>query len=405
MIKQAVLFVGDMGMRLGDITQGVKKSTSCQSGRPFLAHILWNLSRHGIRDIIIHSEKSDNTIQEIIGDGSAYDITVRYVEGIVALGSAGGLKNCLDKLDDTFMVLNGDSLFDINYLDLASFLNTQGEAMIALRRLGNTTQNDSVRLTYINSIEFDSQSEIIPDSINGGVYALTRRVVEEIPEDAFSLESDVFPSLLAQGRLKGRVYNGYFIAVVNPDKLAYAQADIAVWSKKKAVFFDRDGVLNEDSGYVHTPKEFRWLPGAIEAIKYTNDRGVLAILVTNQAGIGRGYYTEDDFAALTEWMQQELRAQGAHLDGVYYCPHHPEAGLGQYLRSCNCRKPNPGMILTAVKDWNIDIKNSLMVGDKDSDIDAAHNAGIKKTFLLKNQYMDSAAFMAFLRQGIDIFCS
>lgn len=146
---------------------------------------------------------------------------------------------------------------------------------------------------------------------------------------------------------------------------------------RPAVFFDRDGVINVDTGYVYLVKDFIWIDGAKEAIRYMNQKNFLVFIVTNQSGIARGYYKERHVNELHFWINKELRKIGAHIDGFYYCPHHPEAKIEQYRKMCNCRKPAAGLILKAFKEWPINTKKSILIGDKETDIEAANNAGIK----------------------------
>ncbi|PJK00101.1 D,D-heptose 1,7-bisphosphate phosphatase [Lysobacteraceae bacterium NML75-0749] len=146
----------------------------------------------------------------------------------------------------------------------------------------------------------------------------------------------------------------------------------AAATPRRALFLDRDGVINVDHGYVHRPEQTDWLPGIFERCRQAKNDGMLLIVVTNQAGIGRGYYSEQQFLEYTDWMHREFSRQGAPLLATYYCPHHPEAGIGEYLTTCQCRKPAPGMLQAAMHDWNIDPSLSLMMGDKDSDMQASH---------------------------------
>ena len=145
----------------------------------------------------------------------------------------------------------------------------------------------------------------------------------------------------------------------------------------KAIFFDRDGTLNVDVHYLHDPVDFVWIEGAIEAIRWANAHGYLVIVVTNQSGIARGYYDEDAVHHLHDWMNAELAAHGAHIDAFYYCPHHIEGKLPAYTKSCDCRKPAPGMILRAIREHDIDPAASWMFGDAASDIAAAEAAGVR----------------------------
>ena len=144
-----------------------------------------------------------------------------------------------------------------------------------------------------------------------------------------------------------------------------------------AVFFDRDGTLNVDTGYLHEKEKLQWMPGAREAVKYVNDMGYLAIVITNQSGVARGMFGEQAVNELHAYMNEELGKIGAHLDGFYYCPHHPEATVPEYRRDCDCRKPKSGLIDKACKDFAIDLEHSLMVGDSPRDVECGEGAGVR----------------------------
>ncbi len=148
-------------------------------------------------------------------------------------------------------------------------------------------------------------------------------------------------------------------------------------TKNKAVFFDRDGTLNVDIAYLHRPEDFIWIEGAKEAIKYVNDKGYLAILVTNQSGVARGYYPEEDIKAVYDWMNKELAKIGAHLDALFYCPHHPTGKIPAYTKICSCRKPDTGMVDEACLRFNIDRSKSYLVGDSERDLECAQKAGVQ----------------------------
>lgn len=145
----------------------------------------------------------------------------------------------------------------------------------------------------------------------------------------------------------------------------------------KAVFLDRDGTINVDTAYLYKPEDFVWIDGAKEAVKYARDMGYLAIIITNQSGVARGYFTEDDIKALHNFINDELQKINTKIDAFYYCPHHPEAIIEKYKLECNCRKPKSGMLLQAAKDYNIDLSSSFVFGDKERDILAGKNIGVK----------------------------
>jgi D-glycero-D-manno-heptose 1,7-bisphosphate phosphatase len=152
---------------------------------------------------------------------------------------------------------------------------------------------------------------------------------------------------------------------------------------KAAIFLDRDGVINQDTGYVSHSDDFVFINGVIDALKQLKDKGYLLVVVTNQSGIARGLFTEDDFMRLTEWMDWSLADRGVDLDGIYFCPHHPTEGSGPDTMVCDCRKPAPGMFLDAARELNIDMTASYMVGDKVSDLKAAEAAGVGHRILVR----------------------
>lgn len=152
----------------------------------------------------------------------------------------------------------------------------------------------------------------------------------------------------------------------------------------RALFLDRDGVINEDAGYVCRKEDFRFMDGIFELVAKAKANGYLVVVVTNQAGIGRGYYTEDDFNVLMDWVRARFQEKCGDLDAIYFCPDHPVHGIGVYRRNSNCRKPAPGMLHTAIREWDIDVDNSILIGDKMSDIQAGIAAGVGTNLLFRN---------------------
>ena len=155
-------------------------------------------------------------------------------------------------------------------------------------------------------------------------------------------------------------------------------------TQSKALFLDRDGVVNVDHGYVSKPEQFEFIEGVFEATKWFQQQGFLVVIVTNQSGIGRGYYDEKTFNELTQWMIDEFGKHGVNIADVQFCPHHPTNALPDYLLTCNCRKPEPGMLLASQKKLNIDMAKSIMVGDKGSDMKAARSANVQFKYLVES---------------------
>lgn len=162
---------------------------------------------------------------------------------------------------------------------------------------------------------------------------------------------------------------------------------------KRALFLDRDGVINVDQGYVHKSDAVEFVDGIFELVRMAKEAGFLVVLVTNQAGIARGYYSESDFHALMNWMKTCFVQQGSQLDAVYFCPHHPEHGIGEYRRECDCRKPAPGMLLQAQRELDIDMARSIFIGDKPSDMAAGLAAGIGTLLHLNDEANSESGLM------------
>lgn len=160
-------------------------------------------------------------------------------------------------------------------------------------------------------------------------------------------------------------------------------------NKKKALFLDRDGVINVNTGYLYQPEAVQWIPGIVDLMRAFQQQGYLLIIVTNQSGIGRGYYSEENFHSLTQWMRRYLHQQQVYIDDVFYCPHHPKKAIGQYLQQCDCRKPAPGMLISAIEKWNIANDQSALIGDSWSDIEAGIAAGLSRCYFFSQQLSDT----------------
>jgi D-glycero-D-manno-heptose 1,7-bisphosphate phosphatase len=216
-----------------------------------------------------------------------------------------------------------------------------------------------------------------PGLINGGVGVFAKQIVERIaPSAPVSIERDIYPRIAVDGGLFGRSYDAPFIDIGVPEDLARAERFVPQQLTRGAVIFDRDGVLNVDIEYAHRPDQIIWIDGAMKAIKAVNDAGLFAFVVTNQAGVAHGYYSESDVLSLHAWMNKELNGCGAHIDAFVYCPFHPEGTVDAYRRVSNSRKPAPGMLLDLFQRFRVDRQRSVLIGDRVTDIEAAAAAGV-----------------------------
>lgn len=329
--------------------------------------------------LLLAAFRSDAILRFATDTAARLGIAVEVAIEPERAGTGGALWHARDRLDPVFLLLNGDSWLDINVLDLAVRAASQPDcdAVLALRSLADASRSGTVTVAEERITRSSARPQHPgPGIVNGGVYIVRRRLVDVLAPSC-SLEADVLPRLAAEGRLGGHVYDGFFIDIGVPDSYEAAQTLVPERQRRPAAFLDRDGVLNDDLGYVGTPERFHWLPGAMAAVKRLNDEGFYVFVVTNQAGVARGFYTENDVRSLHAHMQAELRVTGAHVDDIRYCPHHPDGTVAGYAKACAWRKPGAGMIDDLLTQWPVEIADSFLVGDKDSDLEAGRRSGIE----------------------------
>jgi len=377
-IEQAVFLVGGLGSRLGGLTSGRAKPMLDVGGRPFLDYLLDEASRYGIKRALLLCGYRAGDLTPIYNGRAIRGMRVDTVVEASPAGTAGALALAADRLDEDFLLVNGDSLFDFNWLALCpapgevspSLVRMALAAGVAGTRYGRVVVEGGKVRTFTASGPSDRP-------INAGVYLMRKTILSRIGTAPCSLERDVLPGLAIEGLIDGCVVEGPFIDIGIPEDFERAQILVPSILRRPAAFLDRDGVLNEDTGYVHRIDQVRWVEGARETVRWLNDAGYFVFIVTNQAGVARGLYSEDHVNDLHDWMNLELRENGAHIDCVEYCPYHPEGTVERYRRVSDLRKPAPGMLKKLLAEWPVDASRSFLVGDRSTDLEAAAAAAIR----------------------------
>lgn len=381
MLKQAVILVGGRGTRLQALTAETPKPLLLVNGKPFVDYLIGQCARHGLRDILLLAGFQGRKIEEHYRTNPIGGVTVRVHVEPEPMGTAGSLRLVEDQLDDVFLLMNGDSLFDFNILAMLDKPAAEAAvAKIAVCRLPDAKRFGGVRVGHDGRVDAFIEKKATEPGVtltNAGVYLLRKEIIDLIDRAPCSIEYDVFPRLTAQRQLLAQEFAGYFIDIGVPESFTRAQTEVPSVGRRPAAFLDRDGVLNVDEGYSHRPEDLQWMPGARAAVRLLNDNGYYVFVVTNQAGVARGFYDETDVDRFHAQMSVELQAVGAHIDEFCYCPHHPAGVVPAYARACGRRKPQTGMLRDLVARWPVSIEGSLLIGDKDSDVECGRRFGVE----------------------------
>lgn len=390
-VRQALILVGGRGTRLGDAARDYPKPLVPIAGDVrFLDYLIEDIARHGIEEIVLLAGHLGEQVSERYQGKQIRNARMRVVIEPAPAGTGGALRYVAADLDETFLLTNGDSFLDMNYLALTMQPGDLGAMALRsvpdAKRFGRVeTNGDRIVAFHEKDASFEGAS-----LISAGVYILRRSVLDLVGPPPCSIETDIFPQLVAQNALACRVFDGHFVDIGLPDTLEEARATLPDKLRRGAVLFDRDGTLIHDDGYTHKPEDLRWQPGAIDAIRRCNDAGRLAIVVTNQAGVARGFYDEDAVKRFHAHMQDELRPHGAHIDAFYYCPYHGDGVVAEYTYADHPdRKPNSGMLRRALLEWPIESTDSFVVGDTPNDGGAAEDIGLNHFLVQPGELLEA----------------
>ena len=413
---KTVIMAGGKGTRIASLAPDIPKPMIPINGKPVLEHEIECLREQGFHDLIITVSHLGHVIMDYFGDGSKispatgkpFGVTIQYFNEEVPLGNAGALLKLKDQLSDTFLLLNGDVFFDVNFNRFVEYHQAK-QAEVTLFSHPNDHPYDSGLLIADKDhvvrqwlTKEDSRPEWYDNRVNAGLHVMNRTVLEQCgidPElvgteaDGKILKVDLYRNLLKPLCAGGRMYcydsPEYVKDMGTPERYAAVCRDYEsgliharnLARKQKAIFLDRDGTINKYVGFLRSPDQFELLDGAAEAIRQINHSSYLAIVATNQPVIARGEVTWEGLDTIHRKMHTLLGNEGAYLDAVYICPHHPHSGFEGEIRElkidCDCRKPKPGMLVKAAEDYNIDLSASWMIGDSENDILAGKAAGCR----------------------------
>lgn len=403
---KVVLMAGGRGTRISELFPNIPKPLIPIDGVPVLEREIISLRDQGFTDIILTIGYMAEKIQVYFGDGEKLGVHIEYYVEDKPLGNAGALFK-LDLTED-FLLLNADAVFDVDFNRMVDYHKEKG-GLVTLFTHPNSHPYDSGLIVAGKDgavdawlAKEDSRPEFYRNRVNAGLHVISPKALvlsgvdkEEIGKEVdgkvkkVDLDRQILKNLCGTGKMFCYDSPEYVKDMGTPERFRSVEKDYKagvvkaknLFNKQKAIFLDRDGTINKYVGFLRRTEEFELLPDASEAIKLINNSGYLAVVITNQPVIARGEVTWEELQEIHNKMETELGKQGAYLDAIYFCPHHPHKGFeGEVVElkiDCNCRKPKPGMLIKASQDLNIELKDSYMIGDSDSDVSAGEAAGCK----------------------------
>lgn len=409
---KTVIMAGGKGTRISSVASDIPKPMIKIEGKPVLEHEIECLRDQGYTNLIITVSHLGSIIMDYFGDGSKYGVQIQYFNEETPLGNAGALFKLRDQLEDDFLLLNADAIFDVDFNRFVDYHKRKGGLVTLFTHPNSHPYDSGVLIADENGAvetwltKEDIRPQWYRNRVNAGLHVINPAVLNMTgiePEivgtvvDGKTVKVDLDRQILKPlcGTRKMFCYDSpeYVKDMGTPDRYEAVSRDFATGrvkaknlkQKQKAIFLDRDGTINKHVGFLRDIEQFELLPGAAEAIRKINGSGCLAIVVTNQPVIARGEVTREQLEEIHNKMETLLGAEGAYLDAIYYCPHHPHKGyegeIPELKIECDCRKPKPGMLLKAAEDFNIDLNSSWMIGDGENDIKAGRAAGCKTVLI------------------------
>lgn len=417
-MMKTVIMAGGRGTRISELYPDIPKPLIPVDGTPVLEREICSLRDQGFTELILTVSHMGDEIMNYFSDGSRLGVSIQYYNEEQPLGNAGALFKLKEQLTEDFLLLNADAIFDVDFNRMVSFHKEHG-GLVTLFTHPNSHPYDSGLLIADenNAVEQwlaneDARPTYYKNRVNAGLHVTSPEVLEMVsidPEQVgttdeatgktfkVDLDRQLLKPLAGTGKMF--CYNSpeYVKDMGTPERFYQVEADFIAGrvqaknlaNKQKAVFLDRDGVINKYVGFLRNIDEFELLPGVAEAIKKINESGYLCIVITNQPVIARGEVTVAELDEIHNKMETLLGLEGCYVDALYYCPHHPHKGyegeVPELKIDCDCRKPKPGMLLKAAEDFNVDLESSWMIGDGENDVKAGKNAGCKTAYIKRGE--------------------
>ena len=385
-MKQAVIFCGGYGKRLGAITKKIPKPLIKIKGKPFIENIIKQYSRHNVKNILLLCSYKSNLFKKKYHNKIILGCKIKCFIEKNPSGTAGALRNAKKYIDKEFYLSNGDTLTNFNILLLKKYL-TKGSliSMAILKKNNSDKKYSGFKIDENNFLSFTNTNA---KYINTGYCLVKKKLIDKIKTNHKNFEND-FLKIQKKKIIKGLVLNkkhNFFLDIGRPKDLNSTRKFLERFDLKKAVFLDRDGVINRDYGYVHKYNQIKYINNIIKAIKLLNDNNFYVFVITNQSGVGRGYYSERDVENLHNLINLDLNKNFAHIDEFVFAPYYENSKIKFRKKDKLMRKPNIGMIEHLFDNWNIDKKKSLIIGDKESDKQLSIKCKIK--YLSANNNID-----------------
>ena len=380
-----VILAGGKGSRIKSLLKKKPKPMAIFNKKPFLEYIIQSYSKYHFKNIfVLAGYKSGEIFNKF--ENKHYNCTsITCLKVRKPMGTAGALNILKKKRINDFILINGDTFLEVNLNKLVKSCGENSYGSLTL--IKNKSYKSNKKLVSMgiknNKIIYQKKNNFM----NGGVYFFKKKILKFIKNKNTSLEDQLLPGLIKKRKISGLVVKNFFLDIGTPKNFNRAKNLLLKNCTKPAAFLDRDGVINYDTGYVHKIKDFKFRPGVITGLKFLRNKNYYVFIVTNQAGIGRGIYNENQFYELQNNLKEKLQKKDIFFDDINFCPYHPDAKIKKYRKITNLRKPGNLMIKQIENKWHIKRKKSFMIGDKISDKICAAKSKLYFEFAKENFHL------------------